>query len=135
MENRAVIAMAANRRIVQEGLDRRKQESQLNAFEDEMLRRINENCENAAWQTRQDIYDRINREGCKSRIAARAEAAAKTKQRRKDTALGILTLFAHAVVMLWLTTWTYFPIYAAVTLIVGGAMFLALYLCRVHGLL
>lgn len=135
MENRARFAKAANKRIVQEGLDRRKLERQMDAFEDAMLRRINENHDNAVWQRQSDKAMRHSREECNTRIAARAEAAAVARQMRKDTALGCLSFFAYVVVMLMLTAWTAFPVWAAATFIVCGAPFLGLYLRRVHGLL
>lgn len=134
MENRARFAKAANKRIVQEGLDRRKLERQLNAFEDDMLRRINENHDNAIWQHHSDKEQAILRRTCNARIVARAEAAAIARQMRKDTALGCLTFVAYAAVMLSLIAWTPFPIWGAAAFITGGSMFLAAYLYRVHGL-
>ena len=135
MENRAILAMEANRKYVQEGLDRRRLENQLNAFEDEMFQRINENSEDAVLRNKAQKDAQLARERCKLRIAARAGAAAVAKQKRKDTVIGCLTFFAYAVVMYWLTSWTWLPIWAAAMYIAGGAMFLVLYLCRVHGLL
>lgn len=135
MENLARMAMASNRRIVQEHLDRRKIEKQLNTFEDEMIQRVNDNRYNAILQRDCDTALLMEREGSKLRILSRVACRAVREQIRKDTALGCLTYFAYAVVMLWLTRWTYLPVYAAVTCIVGGVLFLAVYLCRVHGLL
>ena len=135
MENRARITMDANRRIVQEGLDRRKLETRLDAFENDMIQRVNENCDNAEWQRRFDDTARLDAELCKARALARAEHQSAVRQMRKDTALGCLIFFAYVVVLICLTGWTYLPVWAAGMYIAGGALFLAMYLCRVHGLL
>lgn len=134
MENRARFAKAANKRIVQEGLERRKLERQLNTFEDDMLRRINENHDNAIWQHHSDKEQAFLRETCKLRIVARAEAVAIARQMRKDTAIGCLSFVAYAAVMLSLMAWTSLPIWGAAAFITGGALCLAAFLYRVHGL-
>lgn len=134
MENRARFAKAANRRIVQEGLDRRRLERQLNTFEDDMLRRINENHDNAIWQRQSDKAQAFLRETRKARIVARAEAKAIARQMRKDTALLCLSFVAYAAVMLLLTAWTSFPAWGAAAFIAGGVLFLAAFLCRLHDL-
>ena len=134
MENRARFAKAANKRIVQEGLDRRKLERQLNTFEDDMLRRINENHDNAIWQGQSDNAQAFLREKCNARIVARAEAAAIARQMRKDTALGCLTFVAYAAVMLSLTAWTSLPVWGAAAFITCGALILVAFLYRLHDL-
>lgn len=135
MEILARMAMTSNRRIVQEHLDNRKLEKRLNAYENEMIRRVNENCANAIMQRDTDVALMLAREGSKMRILARAEYKAVRDQKRKDTALGCLTFFAYAVLLFWLTSWTYFPVWAAATCVIGSIPILLVYLCRVHGLL
>lgn len=120
MENRVRLAMEANRRYVQNGLDRRKLEGELDAFEDDMIQRCNENCEAAYWQS----VARNDRENCKTRIAERAEKREKAKQARKDITLACLIFFAFATVMLQLAAWTPLPWYASLILVGFGVLFL-----------
>ena len=120
MENRARLAMQANRRYVQDGLDRRKLENQLDAFEDEMIERCNENHEAAYWKN----VARLDQEKCKARIVARAEQRERAEQIHKDIALACLIFFAFAVVMLHLAIWTPLPFWASLILIGYGVLFL-----------
>ncbi len=134
MENRA-INMAANRKIVQDGLDRRRLEAKLDAFEDEMIQRCNEHCYDAHLQKMADDAVKINRECQKAKIVSRAEVKRIANQRRKDTAIGCLAFSVYAIVLFWLTTCTYLPLWAAIMYTAGGAVLLALYICRLHGFL
>lgn len=120
MENRERLAMEANRRYVQDGLNRRKLENQLDTFEDEMIQRCNERCEAAYWKG----VARRDQEKCQARIAARAEQREKAEQTRKDIILACLIFFAFAVVMLHLAAWTPLPISIALLLIGFGVLFL-----------
>ena len=124
MENRERLAMEANRRYVQDGLNRRRQESQLNAFEDAMIRRCNEKHDEACLQERAAAAVNNDRELSKSRIAQRAEEREKTEQTRKDVSLACLIFFAFAVVMLQLATWTLLPTWAALLCVALGVPFL-----------
>jgi hypothetical protein len=120
MENRVRLAMEANRRYVQNGLDRRKLEGELDAFEVDMIQRCNENCEAAYWQS----VARNDQENCKTRIAERAEKREKAKQTRKDITLACLIFFAFATVMFHLAAWTPLPWYASLILVGFGVLFL-----------
>lgn len=120
MENRVRIAMEANRRYVQDGLDRRKLESKLDAFEDAMIRRCDEKYEAAYWKN----IARSDRENCMARIAERAERREKAEKTRKDVALACLIFFAFTVVMLQLATWTPLPVWTSLILIGFGVLFL-----------
>ena len=133
MENRAIFAMEANRRIVQEGLDRRRLESQLDAFEDAMIQRVNEKCDTAGWQRKFDDTARLEREAINARIAQRAEHKTESKQARQDTRIGCLIFLIYGIVIAWLTSWTHLPVWAAIIYIAAGAFFLVLYLVNVHG--
>ena len=135
METRAIMAMNANRRIVSEGLFRRKIEKQLDAFEDQMIRRCNERCDAANFDRKMENTLQLEEDLRKARILAREQKRAAAARIRKDTALGILSFFAASVVSLWLTTWTYLPMWAAVTLILGGLSLLVAFICKLHGLL
>lgn len=129
MENRVRIAMAANRKIVQDGLNRRKLEHQLDAFEDAMIHGCNEHYEAAYWQR----VARHDREKCMNRIKARAEQKAALDSLRKDIALACLIFFAFAVVMLQLANWTPLPIYIALIMIGFGVLFLVSYIRNPDG--
>ena len=134
MENRARIAMASNRKIVQDGLNRRRMESQLDAFEEEMIQRVNENCAAADWKRHCDNTANIERELRKARILARAAAKSGAQQDRKDTILGGLIFVIYGIVIAFLACWTYLPVWGAIMYIAVGALFLVLYLIDVHGL-
>lgn len=133
MENRAKIAMEANRRYVQECLDRRKLDQQLEEFEDSMIQRVNENCDNACWQRHFEDTARLDREAINARMNKRAEDKAESEIVRKDTRLGVLIFVIYGIVIAWLTSWTHLPVWAAIMYIASGALFLVLYLINVHG--
>ncbi len=135
METRARMAMNANRRIVSEGLSRRKMEKQLDAFEDQMIRRCNERCDAANFDRKMENTLQLEEDLRKARILAREQKRAAAARIRKDTALGILSFFAASVIFLWLTTWTYLPVWAAATLILGSLFLLETFICKLHGLL
>lgn len=120
MDNRARLAMEANRRYVQDRLDRRKVEGELDAFEDAMIQRCNEKYDAAYWQS---IAER-DRKNCMNRITARAEEREKTKQIRKDITLACLIFFAFATVMFQLAAWTPLPWWASLILVGFGVLFL-----------
>lgn len=120
MDNRVRLAMEANRRYVQNGLDRRRLEGELDAFEDEMIQRCNEKYETAYWQS----VSRNDRENCKTRIAERAEKREKAQQVRKDITLACLIFFAFATVMFHLVAWTPLPLWVSLILVGFGVLFL-----------
>lgn len=120
MDNRARRAMEANRRYVQDGLNRRKLEGELDAFEADMIQRCNENCESAYWKG----VAHHDREKCMARITERAKQREKAKQTRKDITLACLIFFAFATVMFQLAAWTPLPWYASLILVGFGVLFL-----------
>lgn len=129
-----------NRRVVQEGLNRRAEERQaaimeaaLDAFEDEMILHINKNYDEASLTRHIDDTARLDLEAVNARMNERAEKNAEIKQIRKDSRLGRLIFTVYAIVIAWLTTWTHLPVWVAVLYIVMGAFFLFLYMCDVHG--
>lgn len=124
MENRVRFAMEANRRYVQDGLNRRKLERKLDAFEDSMIRRCNEKHDEVCLQMRADAAVNLDRETSKARIAERAERREKAEQTRKDVAMACLIFFAFTVVMLQLATWTPLPLWASLILVGFGVLFL-----------
>lgn len=131
---------AINRQVVIDGLNRRaeeraaaEREAALESFEDSMIRRCNAHCEETHLQNRMDEEVRTAQNRSASNISGRAKAKASRQNRQKDTALGCLAFFAYAVLLLWLTTWTYLPIWGATGYILGGAVFLVLYLGKMYG--
>ena len=124
MDNRARLAMEANRRYVQDRLDRRKVEGELDAFEAAMIQRCNERYDAAYWQS---IAER-DRENCRNRIVARAEEREKVKNTRKDITLACLIFFVFAAVMFKLAAWTPLPWWVSLILVSFGVLFLVSYI-------
>ena len=131
-----------NRRVVLDGLNRRaeeraeaEREANLDAFEDAMIHRINENCEGASWQRHFEDTARLNLDEINARIKKRAEDKAKADEIRKDTRLGVLIFVIYGIVVAWLTSWTHLPVWTAILYILAGSLFLLLYVLDVHGLL
>lgn len=129
-----------NRRVVQEGLNRRAEERQaaqkeaeLNAFEDEMILHINKNYDESSIKRHLDDTARLDLEAVNARMSERAEKNAEIKQIRKDSRIGSLIFAIYSIVIVWLTTWTHLPVWVAVLYIAMGAFFLFLYMCDVHG--
>lgn len=123
---------AINRQVVIDGLNRRaeakaaaEREAELEAFEEDMIRRCNDRYEAAHLQQRMDEDVRTCRDRCESNISGRAYIKERKKQLRKDVALSCLIYFAFAVVIFWLTTWTYLPLWGAAAYVAAGAMILA----------
>lgn len=135
MNHRLEVGMEASRKLVRDGLDRRRQEKRLEAFEKDMLLRLSENCLESRLQHR--IGEEIRRENqaCRSRINNRMRRKAQKIRVRKDIALAVLAYFASSVIAAWLTTWTHFPPYAAITFIVATAPFPLIRAADVLGLL
>lgn len=130
-----------NRRVVLDGLNRRaeeraavEREATLDAFEDAMIHRINENCDGAIWKRHFADTIRLDREAISARIDKRAENKAKAEQIRKDTRLGVLIFVIYGIVIAWLTKVSHLPVWAAVLYIALGVPFLLLYVCDVHGI-
>ena len=128
MDNRVRLAMEANRKYVQDGLNRRRLEGELDAFEDAMIRRCNEKHYEVCLQSKADEDINRVRELSKSRIAERAERREKAKQTRKDISLACLIFFAFAFVMYELAKWTPVPMCISVLYIILGFLFLVTYI-------
>lgn len=121
-----------SRRIVQDGMNRRRTERQMERFESKMIQFVNENAYAAELENRISYVVRKELAIRNAMIAERAKRKAATKQRRKDTALGCLAFLTYANTLSWLTTWTPLPVWAAVLYIACGAMFLILYVCNLY---
>ena len=136
MDNRVRLAMEANRKFVQDGLNRRRLDGELDAFEDAMIRRCNEKHYEACLQSQADEAISRNRELSKNRIAERAEKAErreKAKQTRKDIALACLIFFIFASVMVQLTICTILPVWASIACIDIVIPFLVSFICDPSG--
>lgn len=129
MENRVRFAMEANRRYVQDGLNRRKLEHQLDAFEDDMIQRCNENYEAAYWQN----VAKSDQQKCMARIEERAEKREKAEEVRKDISLACLIYFVFAIVLLQLANWSLIPIWTALLCVAMGVPFLVTFICDPRG--
>lgn len=130
---------AINRQVVIDGLNRRAEEREaaareanLEAFEEDMIHRCNARYDAVNLQNRMDEDLRKSRERCKANISGRAYAKERRQNRRKDVALSFLAYFASVVITFWLTTWTYLPLWGAITFALGCTMFLALRLFMLH---
>lgn len=128
-----------NKRIVTEGLERRKaeraeaeREAQLDSYEQDQLAAISKNCEDArknreAEQTRQLQYQQ--------RIARRQEWAAQAAraQQLEDKSMAALRYYGVlCLVVLLISALTRLPFWAAAALILGGMVFPAAYIFRLY---
>ncbi len=125
------------KRIVLEGLERRRQarydrEEQLEQYEQDMIVACNEHCAGAKVLRQMEETGRLNREQNNARRRARAEALAK-EQARDDAAVAAGKRYAiTCMAILWLTAFTYLPVWAAVTLALGLGVFPAAYIFRLY---
>ncbi len=113
-ENRQIVLDGLKRRALKKAAD--QLETKLDAFEADMIQHCNVNHASATV-----------RQNCRTSIAIRAKAREKRAlkwQAVKDVALSAFVFIAFSAGMLWLTTWTYLPLYGAATYIVGGALLL-----------
>lgn len=128
-----------NKRIVTEGLERRKadrvaaeREAQLDSYEQDQLAAIHQNCADA----------RLNREAEHSRylqqqqrIARRQEWAAKAAraQMLEDKSVAAVRYYGVlCLVVLLISAVTKLPFWAAAALILGGAIFPVAYIFRLY---
>ena len=128
-----------NKRIVAEGLERRKaeraeaeHEAQLDSYEKEQLNAVHRNCEDA----------RLNREAeqnrareYQQRIARRKEWAAQAAkaQMLEDKAMAAVRYYGVlCLVVLLISALTRLPFWAAAVLILGGMVFPAAYIFRLY---
>ena len=127
------------KRYVSAGLERRKfarqeaeRESRLEQYEQDMIETCNKSCADAKEQRRLDDAGRLTKEQAQARKAARAEAKAK-EQAREEAAARAAKYYAIAcMVILLATAWTPLPLWAAVTLALGLAVFPAAYIFRLY---
>ena len=128
-----------NRRVVQDGLKRRAEEREaaeretaLEFYEADMIRFCNDRHEVALVQRKTDDDVRKCFGQCKHNIAGRAKAKAQKQRVQKDTALSSLSYFAYTVLMFWLTTWTYLPVWGAAAAVLGFLPVLLAHIYLLH---
>ena len=128
-----------NKRIVREGLERRKaerreaqEEARLEQFERDMIRACNENRANTKIEREAVAADRSSKTQSKARIASRKDAKFRKMERETGTVHAV-AIYAVAVAFLfWLTTWTHLPMYAAITCAISFFPFLPIYVSRLY---
>ena len=141
---RSEMSNEENKRIVAEGLERRKaereaaaQEARLDSYEQEQMDAVHQNCVDArlsreAEENRErENRERERRQRVERRRAWAAEAARKQQLEDKSTAAvryyGVLCL-----VVLLVSAMTKLPFWAAMALILGGMVFPAVYIFRLY---
>lgn len=127
------------KRIVQDGLDRRKadraeaeREAKLESYEQEQLTAVHRNCEDArlsreAEQTRAMQHQQ--------RIARRQAWAAQAAQKQmlEDKSMAAVRYYGVlCLVVMLISALTRFPFWAAMALIMGGSVFPMAYIFRLY---
>lgn len=127
------------RRIVQFGLDRRKEdrdtaarEARLEKYEQEQIRFCNVHSANAKEQRRLEETGRLSRELMEARRAARENALAKAHARDQAASNAVKKYIVACMAAFCLTIFTHLPVWAAATLALGLAVFPAGYIFRLY---
>lgn len=128
-----------NKRIVTQGLERRKaereaarQESRLEQYEQDMITTCNAHCADAKMQTRMDETGRLQRMEWEALRKSRREALRKEMEREADAtdAVRRFCLICFAIAMV--ATWTPIEWWAAAALIAGMAVLHAVHIYRIY---
>lgn len=127
------------RHIVTLGLQHRKmirqnaeREQRLEKYERDMITRCNEHSADAKILRRMEDTDQLSRIQAAARQEARKQIQA-AEQAREEAATGAVKRYIlTCMAILWLTTWTYLPLWAAVTLVAGLAVFPVVYVFRLY---
>lgn len=128
-----------NKRIVREGLDRRKaarleaqNEARLEQFERDMIRACNENSANAKIERMAVAADRSSKTQSRAKIASRKNAKYRKMERENGTIHAVMLYVLAVAGLFWLTTWTHLPAYAAITCAISFFPFLPIYVSRLY---
>lgn len=121
------------RNYVEAGLQRRsiarqEREEQLDDFEQEMISFCNKHFADSK-------KTRLKKEKCETNRAMRAEKRAAMRQKEEAAEMACTKYGYTCVAILLLSAWTPLPFYAAVALIAGLAVFPAVYIVKLFGLL
>lgn len=127
------------RKIVQSGLDRRKEDRQiaeregrLERYEQDMIDTCNKNCANAKVLRLTEESGRLQKQQMEAKRLARAEALAKEMEREEKACSAVKKYIVACMALLCLTIFTYLPMWAAVTFALGLAVFPAAYVFRLY---
>lgn len=127
------------KRIVSAGLERRKaarkeaeQEARLEQYEQDMIETCNKSCADAKEQRRLDDAGRLTRVQAEARRAARMEARAKEQAREDAATAAVKRYILICMAIFWLTAFTNLPVWAAITLSLGLAVFPVVYIFRLY---
>lgn len=125
--------MNAAKQYVEAGLERRRanrqaREEQLEDFEQEMISFCNKHSADSK-------KIQAKKEKCETNRAMRAEKRAAMRQKEEAAEMACTKYGYACVAILLLSAWTPLPFYAAVALIAGLAVFPAVYIVKLFGLL
>lgn len=127
------------KRYVSAGLELRRharqeaeREAKLEQYEQDMIETCNINCADARFSRQQEAAGRINREIIEARRAARAEALAQELAKEEAATTAVKRYIITCMAIFWLTAFTYLPVWAAITLALGLAVFPAVYIFRLY---
>ena len=127
------------RRIVQNGLDRRKEdrdtaakEARLEKYEQDQIHFCNEHCANAKEQRQLEETGRRNMQQYEARRAARQQALALELAREEAATEAVRKYGVFCMATLCLTIFTHLPVWAAITTALGMGVFPAAYIFRLY---
>lgn len=119
---------AENKRIVQEGLKRRR----LDAFEKDMIKACHQNCTEARQQREMDAVALDAAEYRKAQARARLKAVQTAQMQEREAAKAVNIYLATVIGLLLLAAGTRFPYWASITMTLGLAVILAVHLYRIY---
>lgn len=127
------------RRIVQIGLDRRKEdrdtaakEARLEKYEQDQIHFCNVHSANAKEQRQLEETGRRNKQQYEARRAARQQALALELAREEAATDAVRKYVVFCLAMLCLTIFTHLPLWAAITTALGMGVFPAAYIFRLY---
>ena len=128
-----------NKRIVQEGLDRRKaermyaeNEARLEQYERDMIRACNKRHADAKIENMAVTADHSCKAQSRARIVSRRDAKYR-KMERNNSARHAVMLYVFVIAgLFWLTTWTYMPVWTAATCMVSFLPILLVHLFQLY---
>lgn len=125
------------RAIVQSGLNRRREESReaarearLERYEDDMIRHCNSRCADGKILREAEEAVTISRKQMEERRFSRKMELYKRMAREAAVMGGVRKYVMFCIGMILLERYTQLPIWAAITLILGLALFLVVYIYR-----
>lgn len=128
-----------NKRIVADGLERRKaereaaaKEAELERYEQEQIHACNVRSANAKKKRRDEETGRLHRAQLEAALAAEAEVEAKEQAREDAAHLAVRRFCLCCMGIAMVTTWTPLEWWAAAALIAGLAVFPAAYIFRLY---